>query len=531
MSKGLGRDKVIVVLSESYKKKADESLGGVGIEYKSISCDMDKHPQKYILVSFDPLNDDVRAKITPILFISHEVIDLSEDSKNGYKKLFSKLRDIPLIVFSEVGSKLPEVITEKPTDFDTLMEAHSTRYRIGRDEKINEVDNSETSYSVKSPDVSEPLSINIAPLDAGSTNRNKAKAFLMHRSGPITAIVLLFVISVATIGYFLGPQPEPKDTIESENTILSEDIIWSDVTPYQYANRLNANRKNLVESENTFDSCYVLTTVGNAEITPAILEKGYITLHNIEPILEPKIELVANRVWTDFNEVSNSYAKCQYDIYLVNNGWGDAEEIPGYSIFYSSSIYDGESPVTSRPSSDQYFPNGETMRLWAVYALFPRGSGFLNDDFSDITDSITLSSTGLPLVIYDDNNTVRNETGSYDIDIVKKLNIDEIIENSQIDLGINSDIIKSNGIRLQIIPDKSCKMDFSVNYEINGKTYTSPKRYSFTAIVPYYLDSELQAIIDKITPTSVKNEVRMTIPVFPIPELEIEYYKNKAKNR
>lgn len=140
MNMGLQCDKIIVVLSELYKTKAEGSLGGVGIEYKIISDEISKYSKKYILVSFDRLNNDVLAKITPILYTSHQVIDLVEDSENDYQTLFSKLLDIPQIEFSKVAEQRPEIVTSKPPAFN-LSEKHNNNQCIGYDKKRGNCNN------------------------------------------------------------------------------------------------------------------------------------------------------------------------------------------------------------------------------------------------------------------------------------------------------------------------------------------------------------------------------------------------------
>lgn len=51
MTYGLKCDKIIIVLSPQYKKKADNSIGGVWKEFKMIADDLEKNPKKYIFVS------------------------------------------------------------------------------------------------------------------------------------------------------------------------------------------------------------------------------------------------------------------------------------------------------------------------------------------------------------------------------------------------------------------------------------------------------------------------------------------------
>jgi hypothetical protein len=99
--------KVIVVLSNGYKLKAEAFKGGVGNEYNLILKDMDAHPNKYILVSFEGIHDE----IFPLFFKGRQVIDLSD--RSHLNELFAKLKDEPLIKFSPVGPKKPQV-AQKP---------------------------------------------------------------------------------------------------------------------------------------------------------------------------------------------------------------------------------------------------------------------------------------------------------------------------------------------------------------------------------------------------------------------------------
>lgn len=100
MSDALQYPKVIVVLSEHYKQKADAFQGGVGIEYNMISGDISKESNKYILVTF---NSDF-INITPNLFKNRAIIDLSK-GKPAFEKLISLLLDTPQYNFSPVSEK------------------------------------------------------------------------------------------------------------------------------------------------------------------------------------------------------------------------------------------------------------------------------------------------------------------------------------------------------------------------------------------------------------------------------------------
>jgi hypothetical protein len=97
-------DKVIIVLSKEYKLRADSFEGGVGSEYGLIIKDIDTHPTKYILVSFQEVDDN----ITPLNFKGREVIHLN--SEENYNLLHAKLQNEKPILFAEIGKTKPQVI-------------------------------------------------------------------------------------------------------------------------------------------------------------------------------------------------------------------------------------------------------------------------------------------------------------------------------------------------------------------------------------------------------------------------------------
>ena len=80
-------NKVIVVLSEGYKEKADKFSGGVGKEYQLLMNDIDDNPKKYVLVSFGGIDKG----IIPYGLNGRQVVDL--DSTMGLEELYRKLTD------------------------------------------------------------------------------------------------------------------------------------------------------------------------------------------------------------------------------------------------------------------------------------------------------------------------------------------------------------------------------------------------------------------------------------------------------
>lgn len=65
--------KIVVVLSENYKKKAENFTGGVGDEYLLIMQEIKKSETKFILVHFDGKREDV----TPLALQSRDILNIS----------------------------------------------------------------------------------------------------------------------------------------------------------------------------------------------------------------------------------------------------------------------------------------------------------------------------------------------------------------------------------------------------------------------------------------------------------------------
>lgn len=97
-------NKVIIVLSKGYKEKATAFKGGVGNEYSLIIKDIENSKNKYILVSFEKISDE----ITPLNFKGRHIIDLT--IKENLNELFSKLMDEEILDFSQVGTNKPQII-------------------------------------------------------------------------------------------------------------------------------------------------------------------------------------------------------------------------------------------------------------------------------------------------------------------------------------------------------------------------------------------------------------------------------------
>ena len=95
--------KVIVVLSPEYKEKADNFKNGVGTEYRLIINDIEPNKNKYILVCFGKISDEIK----PLAFKNRQILNLDEHS--NMNELYAKISDVDLIEKSTAEKKNPPI--------------------------------------------------------------------------------------------------------------------------------------------------------------------------------------------------------------------------------------------------------------------------------------------------------------------------------------------------------------------------------------------------------------------------------------
>lgn len=118
MHKGILKyDKVLVILSQNYKTKAEAFEGGVGKEYRFISSDIEKNPKKYVLTSFISITNEIISEIVPMEFKGREIVDLVKDEGNNFEALFSKLTDTKIYKFSDVAKNTPLIESKRIMPF------------------------------------------------------------------------------------------------------------------------------------------------------------------------------------------------------------------------------------------------------------------------------------------------------------------------------------------------------------------------------------------------------------------------------
>ena len=113
MIEGLQKDKIVVLLSKEYKRKADKAIGtGVAFESNAIVDLLKTDPEKVILAKLPSQAKYKISEIKPVAFPGENVIDLSKTNKtNGFNLLYSLLKGEPIAYLPPVSGKSPEIET------------------------------------------------------------------------------------------------------------------------------------------------------------------------------------------------------------------------------------------------------------------------------------------------------------------------------------------------------------------------------------------------------------------------------------
>jgi hypothetical protein len=117
MIEGLKRDKIIVVLSEKYKLKADNQKGGVWKEFSMIAGSFRSDESKFIFVTLDSLADDMYGKVSPMLIGERFIVDLENDKKDNFNELVSYITDDTIYPRVDVNKNMRKVIKKEIKDF------------------------------------------------------------------------------------------------------------------------------------------------------------------------------------------------------------------------------------------------------------------------------------------------------------------------------------------------------------------------------------------------------------------------------
>lgn len=121
-------DKIIIVLSNAYKNRADNNYGGVGEECEIFKEDYKKTPDKYIFVSICKGNKILEANtITPKIFQGVSVHPLNSN-QDSFDDLIRKIYNIPKYKLSDISEKLDFKQEEIPSFFNLIQDKRYKNY-------------------------------------------------------------------------------------------------------------------------------------------------------------------------------------------------------------------------------------------------------------------------------------------------------------------------------------------------------------------------------------------------------------------
>lgn len=109
MIQGLQKEKIIVLLSKEYKRKADDRQKNSGVKFESnaLVSRFNRDPKNIILAKLPSQHSVSRDELLPICFSGENVIDLaSTEMTDGYNQLWLTLGNTP------VGGDMPSVNSE-----------------------------------------------------------------------------------------------------------------------------------------------------------------------------------------------------------------------------------------------------------------------------------------------------------------------------------------------------------------------------------------------------------------------------------
>ncbi|SIT13490.1 AbiTii domain-containing protein [Belliella pelovolcani] len=98
--------KIITILSPTYKQKADSMKGGVGFEFSMILDEIETNQNKFIFAHFGKSERD---EITPKGIAGREILNLKLEQNIEFVNLHSKLQSKNTIHFTDVSEQIEEI--------------------------------------------------------------------------------------------------------------------------------------------------------------------------------------------------------------------------------------------------------------------------------------------------------------------------------------------------------------------------------------------------------------------------------------
>ncbi|MEM6397537.1 MAG: SEFIR domain-containing protein [Bacteroidota bacterium] len=255
-------DKVVVVLSPTYRKKAETFAGGVGKEYRRILADIDDNPSKYVLVSFlKRLDKATRKRVAPLAFRERDIVNLYQDQQLGFRSLIAKLTDQLDIEMATINNEMPLIEARPVGVFDLQRPKKRENEYDGREDLLGNFvrgvmqdsyfDRYEREVACRYTIIDELLAIEkqvktrITLINPLEDFIEEAKFFTPYRFGRIAGIpdekllrLNKFIVKVD------GKEIDMKDTIVIKDSRGSS-RVYDDAVQIQYRQLIDNREKDL----------------------------------------------------------------------------------------------------------------------------------------------------------------------------------------------------------------------------------------------------------------------------------------------
>ncbi len=124
----LSADKVVVVLSERFKERADQNIGGVGTECSVFASDYESNPDRYVFISICEGNKSVEEElITPAIFKGVAVHSLNANTES-WEEMLRRIYNEPKFKLNDIGEKIDFKQEAVPSFFELIQEKRYKNY-------------------------------------------------------------------------------------------------------------------------------------------------------------------------------------------------------------------------------------------------------------------------------------------------------------------------------------------------------------------------------------------------------------------
>ena len=305
-------------------------------------------------------------------------------------------------------------------------------------------------------------------------------------------------------------EPQIDDVVNPPDPIASPEydtLTRSNLHPYYGAGtyETETNMPQIINDGISCDKAFsVLNFIKNPKASDVRITENYFEVHNIQKIETPVLR---------FLPVVEDRA---FVVYIVNDGWGDANECTISADFnpINPENYDFSKLMTQKDALTSFaIASGSRLKVLHYDINMSELISMANDSISlnvavtfaiilgesmqKITCYGTLSRAGLSLYWGEGGGDGGDD---YSIEFAVPLTVDELQAGSKVIFdGRKYTPVVSDSLRIEttFVPDKSCIITFQIVYVVNGTTLRTPE-YSANVTVPFYSDWKSGVIYDNV---------------------------------